>query len=295
MASVFNYKTLSIYVPLITLCSVLFWSCIPEPLPVKGIPTLEPKIVVSSQFIPDEGLVVFVSRSLGALDAGENSEPEELIQQLAITDATVVFINGSERDTLISLGNGFYGGIDLNTEDNVVYELIVSNPEFGEVNAFTKQLSFINFDDIEADIIFNEFDSLARITYTMNDPVEENFYMINVQRYSSTQELTSLLNPRIFTKLFDDTKFNGQTYSETFNVLFQEFLPGDSIAVSLTNISEPYYQYLKLRNDSRFGFSEFASEPINFPTNVKGGLGWFNLHTPDIRLFELTDASPQEN
>jgi hypothetical protein len=270
------------------LMGVFCFGCIPEPLPIENLPKLTPKLVVSSQVLPEVGLVVLVTRSIGALDAGENANPEDLLAQIAIADATVVLINNTNRDTLINLGNGFYGGI-TNLQETTLYELQIENNEFGKVNAFTTLLPFVGFQNISADIIYNEFDSLARIRYTFNDPPEENFYMINVQRYSATQELTSLLNPRIYTKLIVDKEFNGQPYTETFNVLFQEFLPGDSIAVSLTNISEPYYNYVKLRNDSRFGFSEFASEPINFPTNVKGGLGWFNLHTPDIRLLELEE------
>ncbi|MBL7857718.1 MAG: DUF4249 domain-containing protein [Cyclobacteriaceae bacterium] len=263
------------------------WQCIPEPLSVNGLPVLEPKVVVSSQVIPGTGLVVFVSRTIGALDASENSDPQELIEQIAITDAIVILINDEGRDTLENLGSGFYGGIHTGFEDNEVYELVIENTAFGRVTASTTVMPWVPFDAVTADIIYNEFDSLARITYTLSDPPQENFYMINVQRFSATQELTSLVNPRIFTRLLLDKGFAGEQYTETFNVLFQEFRPGDSIAVSLTNISKPYYDYLELRNNSRFGFSEFASEPINFPSNVEGGLGWFNLHTPDIRLFEL--------
>jgi hypothetical protein len=289
MESVF--KTLKIILyrsALFMLIGVVNFGCIPEPLPIENLPKLTPKLVVSSQVLPEVGLVVLVTRSIGALDAGENSNPEELLAQIAIADATVVIINNANGDTLINLGNGFYGGITT-LQESAIYELQIENNEFGRVNAFTTLLPFVGFEEISADIVYNDFDSLARIRYSFTDPPEENFYMINVQRYSATQELTSLLNPRIYTKLMDDKEFNGRTYSETFNVLFQEFLPGDSIAVSFTNISGPYYNYVKLRNDSRFGFSEFASEPINFPTNVKGGLGWFNLHTPDIRLFELQE------
>jgi hypothetical protein len=289
MESVFKTSKAKLYrSALCMLMGVVYLGCIPEPLPIENLPKLSPKVVVSSQVLPELGLVVLVTRSIGALDAGDNANPEDLLTQIAIADATVVLINNTNRDTLINLGNGFYGGI-TNLQESAMYELQIENNEFGKVNAFTTLLPFVGFQNISADIVYNEFDSLARIRYTFNDPPEENFYMINVQRYSATQELTSLLNPRIYTKLIVDKEFNGQPYTETFNVLFQEFLPGDSIAVSLTNISEPYYNYVKLRNDSRFGFSEFASEPINFPSNVKGGLGWFTLHTPDIRLFELQE------
>jgi hypothetical protein len=55
----------------------------------------------------------------------------------------------------------------------------------------------------------------------------------------------------------------------------------------LASISKPYYDFLKVRSDNRFSFVEFAGEPINYPTNVQGGYGFFNLHTPDVRIFVL--------
>ena len=32
---------------------------------------------------------------------------------------------------------------------------------------------------------------------------------------------------------------------------------------------------------------EFLGEPINYPSNVKGGKGFFNLYIPDFRIFVL--------
>ena len=72
------------------------------------------------------------------------------------------------------------------------------------------------------------------------------------------------------------------------NKFFQyDFSPGDTIAVSISNINKDYYDFMQLRLDNRFSFVEYLSEPINYPSNVKGGKGFFNLYVPDIRLFVL--------
>lgn len=272
---------------LLGIMSVLFTGCIPEPLPVSNIPTLEPKIVISSQFIPDVGFVIFVSKSIGALDAGEESDSEELISQITIDDAIVTISNANEVDTLQNLGTGLYGGLKTDWQSNTNYQLTVISPELGSVRATTQVPAFVPFEQVGARILDNGYDSLAEITYQLLDPAGVNFYMINVQRFSTQQDVGSLLNPRIFTKLLEDTDFEGELHSEIFNVLFQEFSKGDSIAVSMANISPAYYQFLKLRSESRFSFVEFAGEPINYPSNVEGGYGFFNLHTPDVRLFSL--------
>jgi hypothetical protein len=88
----------------------------------------------------------------------------------------------------------------------------------------------------------------------------------------------------VFVHLTDDTDFDGNVYQDSFKTLFRSFSSGDSISVMLSSVNEDYYKFLKLRND-RFRFSEFSSEPFNYPTNVQGGYGFFNLYVPDARVF----------
>lgn len=271
----------------VLILTVVLLGCLPDPLEVTDIPTLETKVVVSSQIVPNAGLVVFVSKSIGALDAGDQSDPNDLINQIAIADAVVTISDGNSLDTLLNLGSGLYGNIILDWQSDVEYILSVNTNLFGTVKAVTQIPEFVPFEEVNSRIIDNGFDSLAQISYRLTDPVGANYYMINVQRFSSTQELTSLINPRIYTRLLEDTEFEGQEKEETFDVLFQEFSKGDSIAVSLASISKPYYDFLKVRSDNSFSFVEFAGEPINYPTNVQGGYGFFNLHTPDVRIFVL--------
>jgi len=95
----------------------------------------------------------------------------------------------------------------------------------------------------------------------------------------------NLLNPRAYTRLIADDDFNGTSFGERFRVFPRDYHPGDSVAVSLSNISEEYYEFMKLRIDNRFSLVEFVSEPVNYPSNVAGGKGYFNLYIPDVRFF----------
>jgi hypothetical protein len=85
----------------------------------------------------------------------------------------------------------------------------------------------------------------------------------------------------------NDINFNGRIHQETFRVFPRDFIPGDTIAVSLSNISKDYYDFIELRLDNRFSFVEYLSEPVNYPSNVKGGRGFFNLYIPDVKIFIL--------
>ena len=158
----------------------------------------------------------------------------------------------------------------------------------GEVSAKTTVKTTISFDEIKAELVYNGYDdTLAQITYRINDPLEKNWYILNVQEVERVDIVDNLINPRAFTRVLEDIEFNGEKYGETFRVFPRDFIPGDTIAVSLSNISEEYYDFMKLRLDNRYTFVEYLSEPVNYPSNVQGGKGFFNLYIPNFVLFVL--------
>ena len=261
-------------------------ACFPDPLEVTSVPRAPARLVVSSQIIPDRSLLVLLTKSFGALDASDDSDPETLIEQIAVNDALVTIEGPSGIDTLEFLGNGAYGGITIPFQEGETYSLHVSSAEFGDVSATTEVKRRIDFSHVEAELFYNGYnDTLAQITYTFPDPPEKNYYMINVQEIEREDAIENLLNPRAFTVLVADDEFNGKSYGERFRVFPRDYEPGDSIAVSLANISAEYYEFMKLRMDNRFSLVEFVSEPVNYPSNVVGGKGYFNLYVPDVEFF----------
>lgn len=273
---------------LLLLVSATLIGCLPDPLEVKGIPELKPKIVVSTQMVPNGSLVVLITKTFSALDGNQNTDPQLLLEQVMVTDATVLIKGANTIDTLRNLDNGFYGGLNFLFKEGDEYELQVKSKELGDVRAISKVQRQINFEEVVAALAFNGFDdTLVSVTYKVIDPPGKNHYMINVQRIRSNEILFDLLNPRSFLKLETDEAFEGQTFEDSFRAWPRNFQPGDTVAVSLSNISEEYYRFLKLRQDNRFGFVEFLGEPINYPSNVQGGLGYFNLFVPSVRVFVL--------
>jgi len=263
-------------------------SCLPEPLEVRGLPVVKQELVVSSQIIPDRSLVVMLTKTFGALEGSEDSDPEELFRQIAVNEALVLLHGPLQTDTLPQIEDGVYGGLILPFEAGDSYMLEVRNTPFGEVTATTTVLEQVSFQDITAELYYNGFDdTLAQVTYSLVDPAGKNWYMINVQEVEFEDAEENLLNPRAFTRLLDDANFSGEGYNEQFRVVPRDFSPGDTIAVSLSNVSGEYFHFMKLRQDNRFSFVEFLSEPVNYPSNIKGGKGFFNLYLPDVRIFIL--------
>ncbi len=272
---------------------LLIWvvaGCLPDPLEVKNIPKLKPEIVVATQIIPDQSLVVLLTKTFSALDADTDSDPESLLQTIGVADAVVTLIGPAGTNTLSALGNGLYGGLNIPFKAGEAYTLRVNSPTMGEVYATTTVMPQILFNDIKANLYLNGFgDTLAQITYSVQDPLEKNYYLLNVQEVEREDLIQNIINPRAFTRLEEDTAFNGKLFQDQFRVFPRDYAPGDTIAVSLSNVSADYYKFLRLRLDNRYSFVEFLSEPVNYPTNIIGGKGFFNLYIPDFRIFVLEE------
>lgn len=265
-------------------------SCLPDPLPVDGIPQLKPKIVVSTQIIPNQSVLVFLTKSVGALGAGRDSDFEEMVEKIAINDALVIVYNESVRDTLTFLKAGLYASTSIPFEEGQAYSLIVESPSMGNVTATTQVKTQVLFNSLKASFYYTGFDTLINLNYSYQDIPGPNWYMVNVQRVTSIYKPEDFLNPELFTHLEVDAHFMNQLRVNELKVFMQrDFVPGDTLGVFLFNISQDYYKFIELRLDSRFNFSDFLGEPANYPTNIKGGLGFFNLHIPDVQILVLDE------
>lgn len=267
---------------------VLLSACFPDPLPIDGIPQLDSKIVVSTQIDGDQTVLLLLTKSVGALDASDDSDLEALLNEIAINDAVIIISTSEFSDTLDFIDSGLYISAAIPLEAGVEYSLEVKSPTMGTVTSSTFLKPRVSFEYVEARLYNDGYDTLAEVIYGFNDPAEKNFYMFNVQRLTQEYEAEDLLNPEIFTQLIDDETFETSSYSDSQQVsASRDFMPGDTIAIFLSNISEEYYDFMQLRLDSRFSFAEYLAEPANYPSNINGGLGFFNLYIPDVRIAEL--------
>lgn len=287
-----NFKTMGKkYTAIGCLMITLFMiaGCLPDPLEIKNIPEAPAQIVINTQIVPDQSLVVLLTRTFGALEASDDTDPEVLLEQVAINDALVILEGPSGYDTLTQLQIGFYGGLNIDFQPGDAYELHVYTAQLGEVHASTTVSTFVPFESIEAELYYTGYDdTLAQVTYSLDDPAGPNYYMVTVQQIERDDPIEEVVsNPRVFTRLVEDVEFDGEIFSETFKVFPRDFTEGDTVTVQLSNISKDYYDFIQLRLDNRFSFVEFAGDPINYPTNVRGGRGFFNLFVPDVRVFEL--------
>lgn len=280
---------------LIGLVLGLFNACIPEPLDIE-IPQLEPKIVVASQIVPPDALLISLSKSFSALTDIEDDSTGEALNQLLIRGASVHLEYDGNRDSLIEIENGFYLALGIDALEGRTYRLTVKDSSGLEASAQATFMPSMNFDSIAPSIERGE-DTLIEIEYSLRDLPGDNWYMVNfysnLGNEDSTFNVGSILggenvNGFLGTDLISDDEFAPDgTYKSS--ATFFGLQDTNVVAVSISNISEEYYNYLVLRERAGNIFSQIVSEPINYPTNVEGGLGFFTLHFPSFEFFDLND------
>lgn len=275
---------------------IILSSCSIESLPISVEPA-EEKIAVASLIGPEETFFVTLSRSFSALSAEDVNElTNDAIGRLLLNRALVLLEYKGITDTLENVFdiNGLYGTQLEVFEDFQLLSLTVFDSTSGNsISAQSMLLPQIQIDSVTVTRDSTLFEDSAILTYNIIDRPEDNFFV--VQAYQLTDSDTTTADSSE-----NDLFFNNNTfliYEELLTdrgvsgdgIIRREELVGfssatDSALVVVTNISEGYYRFLEARRRSGGLISSLANEPVNHPTNVENGVGYFSAHRPRATL-----------
>ncbi|MEM6642541.1 MAG: DUF4249 family protein [Bacteroidota bacterium] len=265
--------------------------CLPESLLIEVTPAPS-KVVVSSINIDTLGLAVLLTRSFSALEGNDDSLTQDFINQIVVAEAEVsLTIDDQSIDlTQIEEIDGIYFTDDLPVQDNQRLRLDIFDPASNSaVFAETTAMPPISLDTA---VFFEEIvdeDTIQRLYYEFTDPSgTDNWYSLNVfDPFTLADEVGENIfslnggnSGAIYERLISDQEFEGAIFSDT--VRLSRTSESDTIAFFFSNISEGYFRFLDVRQ--RFGGILSDSEPVNFPSNVIGGLGYFTFNNPRIRV-----------
>lgn len=269
-------------ISLLTLAVTLLYGCFPGPLEVDNVPVPNEQVVVGSYLIPDNFIVVSLSKTITALQAGPESNLNAVIPRLLIPGVEVTVTANSNIYPMTEIVRGIYRIDDIPREAGTKYTLSFVNPFNGQSShAEAVVLPFVGFSDVKAKLYRTSYDVNLKVSFQIEDPPGDNWYMVNAQQIGNAIDLSQIP----FTKVYDQSAVKGNILEDEFLVLFKQFSEKDTVLVSMANISEEYFEFLELRSSQQFQLTEGLGEPINYPTNVHNGLGFFNVHLPDARAF----------
>ncbi|MGL4597069.1 MAG: hypothetical protein ACRCYO_06060, partial [Bacteroidia bacterium] len=162
-------------------------SCLPDPIDID-VPPAEQKIVVSSQIVPNQIMVVGLSRSFSALSSGANNDSvsDDFLADILIDSALVTVDHPAGRDTLFRLAPGIYASIDVLLVNYGNYTLNVLDYKTGKsVKATTYLSPPVAFDSVAPYFQIANTDTSLFVHYELRDDASrENYYVVNYYRKS---------------------------------------------------------------------------------------------------------------
>lgn len=252
-------------------------------------------------FTSIQNLGVLVSRSRSVLDTSRFS---------LISDAEVKLTgsDGLELDYVFDEQSGNYFPFDenlgferLSVNENAIYELLVDVPGENKIIASSETKSFAEIESIN--IIQNDIEGdgntmLDRIQIGINDPPEENYYLLKVfykfKRERDGENRSYVRGGYLFNyssifdespELFTDELFNGKSdvlefwserYIDSINSNGDPEIP-DEVIVFVWSLSEEEYEFRKSLEANRNAEDNPFAEPSIVFSNIENGIGVFSI------------------
>jgi len=288
-------KKLLIYIMIV----VFAFSCRPTPLEIS-LKAAPQKIVIASQVVPTTVLGVLVTRSFPALEhevfiPGTNIVSPAFIDDVIAKNAIVTVSYAGITDTLHAVDTipGLYVSANTLQIPYEQYELRVFDPVLNEnITSKTTMLPGVKFDTIYPVV---EEEDKVRLKYEFTDMSGQNFYLVNIYKANSSTKnggldvnsfpFNSGRNQLIQSQLISDLVYNTDKISMDFNL--NGITASDTIGVTLAHITKDYYNYLSAQNKINGIIGQFFREPVNVPTNISNGYGFFSAYDPDVKVIDI--------
>jgi hypothetical protein len=271
-------------------------SCVPDPIDIDVKPA-DPKLCISSVVLGNNGIVIGLTRSYSPLEQSPENDTlgQDLINQILASGATVTISYASQIDTLYEVSPGIYANLFTTINEGVTYTLRAYDPMLDEnVTATTVMQPEAVLDTVYPYIDRTTDDSLVHFKFTLYDNTSaENYYVVNFIKKvqgDSTFDINSVFaagSNEVLTEfeLYDDQAFTNGVLNKDVIVFSAD--QTDTVAVTVSEISKGYYEFLTAMKRSSSIFNQLTGEPITYPSNVEGGFGYFTMHRVRSTLFDL--------
>lgn len=271
-------------------------SCTPEPLEVK-LPTMPSVPVLASQFYFDtitqqSVVVVTLTKSLDARDGRIPSvDSNGVIQDksMFIKGAVITITIGSTTYDFQEMEDGMYYAINVELADFAPCKIEAKTADGKRlVESTTYAMPEMDFEQID----LTTEKGYKFLSYRLKDATNErNWYLVNYLTKQKQDSVPNYNDPRYIAKRLTEQKLDFDLYTD------KDFTDGalsvrknlgnigyDTVALAVSEISEGYYQFLSAQKKYGALINQIKGEVINFPTNVVGGMGYFTIHQPKLRV-----------
>jgi hypothetical protein len=278
------------------LALALVFGCKPDPTELE-IPQAPEKIVVASQQIEGNVLVMVFTKSFGALEHKTVSPGSPLPEELLIQNASVQLAGGGQSISLQEISPGVYATETLTGINYASYTIQVNHPESGlSVESQAQMLPKVALDTFGVLPVAGTNNQYV-LHYAFTDiPSQQNWYVVNYYTKDNARDsfpgnpldvdyiAKRLLEQRLEFDLISEADIVNGGYQITKRFTNNQL---DTFGIALSNISQGYYEFLKAQQKYGSLTNKLRGEVVNMPTNISNGYGYFNLHTPDAHVIRI--------
>ncbi len=281
---------------LIGFIALFMASCLPPSIDIDVEPA-PPKLCIASVVMGNNGIVIGLTRSYSPLqqDPNQDSLSDDLIDQILVSGATVTISYGAQTDTLFEVAPGIYTNISTSITEGETYTLRAFDPEMNlSCQSVTVMRPEVALDTVYPSIDRTTDDTIVFFHYRLYDNTStENYYVVNFIKKvqgDTTFDINTIFaagSNEVLTEfeLLDDQAFTNGLLEKDVSVLSAS--QTDTVAVTVSEISKGYYEFLSAMKRSASIFNQLTGEPITYPSNVEGGHGYFTMHRTNTDLFDL--------
>ena len=283
----------------LAVASLLFASCRPEPLEIK-VQQATGTTALSSICLDGESVYLSASYTLSSLrdvhDTTAADDGSGIPRDLLVDSATVTLsAPGQPIETLRMIRPGLFGCNDLRLVPGVNYTLTLTDLRKRTITtSTTTYIPRPQVDTIYPERIITGGDTVVRLHIRIRNAGAGSHFFASYRslrevRQSAGSILLTAAGLRNFRtrqiELFNANALNNGTIDKV--ITLAEIAPNDSLLVQLGQVDRPYYNYLDAYKRSGALLNQLTGEPINLPTNVKTGYGYFALYEPVRHMWDL--------
>jgi hypothetical protein len=286
---------------ILVISTLLLFSCKPKPIEIN-VPQRAASITVSSACLDAHTVAVLATYSSTSLHQLLDTNKENgklVIPKSLLVDSALVTIHtaGGSTDTLSINSDGLYVKNGLSLQADKQYILTVIDHRKG-MTAFAtttfQPAPVVSY--LLPEKVNTGKEVITRLKLGLTNVTANSHYFLSYNTMRNARENSILLpmNQRAI-NLFVPKQIELFTGEGAIDGLLEKSVTlqvksDDTLVMQIAQVDNAYYEYLKAYKRTGALINQLTGEPINLPSNVSGGLGYFSLYQPVRRLYNLNQV-----
>ena len=283
----------------ILVAATALYSCRkPKPLTID-IPQRKDQPVIASTMPDDRTLLVSAGYSLDAITNISDSNSNNKIPKSMLIDSGMISIAeaGGTARNLTKLSAGMYATTGIQLKEGSTYTLQLADYRKGvTATATTTYMPQPARGQVTPTYIGDKNgDTLYKLNVTIPDAKQGAHYFMGYMTTRQLRENVKLLTQSPSQNAAAIAGFEAKQIemiqSNVTGELTQQYTlklsPQDTLIVQVARIDEGYFKYLQTYKRTGYLINQLTGEPINLPTNIETGYGYFAIYKPHRYVFAL--------